>query len=154
MTQSARDLETRSIVVEFDYPYPPEKVWRALTEPDLIAKWLMPNDFAPVPGHTFTMRTRPMGKFDGIAHCEVLEAVPNERLRYTWRGGSPEQTGYGAYLDTTVTFDLTPTDGGTHLRLEHAGFTPSASGAYEIMTQGWQAIPARILAIVEAVPER
>ena len=95
------------------YPHPRERVWRALTEPELLARWLMPNDFEPRVGHRFTFRTEPAPGFDGIVRCEVLELVPHERLVVSWVGGP---------LDTTVRFTLTEVAGGTRLEVEQTGF--------------------------------
>jgi uncharacterized protein YndB with AHSA1/START domain len=142
----------QTIVVEYDFPHPPEKVWRVLTEPDLLAKWLMPNDIQAVVGHAFTFHTQPVPGFDGIAHCQVLVAEPYRRLSYSWRGGSHELHGYGAYIDTVVTWTLTPTSaGGTHLRLEHGGFAPEVSETFDIMDKGWRRLDdsmGRVLATV------
>ena len=114
---------TQSIVVEYDLPYPPEKVWRALAEPELLARWLMPNDIKPEVGHRFTFRAAPVPGWDGIVHCEVLVVEPHRRLRYSWRGGSDRLKEYGAPLDTVATWTLARTaSGGTHLRLDHDGF--------------------------------
>ena len=107
----------RAIEVDYDLAYPPEKVWRTLTEPDLLAKWLMPNDIAPRVGHRFTFQTDPVpaAGFDGVVHCEVLVVEKNRRISYAWRGGQ---------IDTVVTWTLTATATGTRLHLEHAGFWP------------------------------
>lgn len=139
---------TNAIVVDYDLPSPPEKVWRALTEPALLGAWLMENDIAPVVGHRFTFRAKPMPGWDGIVHCEVLVVEPNARLVYAWRGGAKE--GPGGALDTTVTWTLTPNaSGGTRLHLEHAGFTPANAFAYENMGKGWRGkIAERIEAIL------
>jgi len=131
-------VQTQVIVVEYDFCHPPEKVWRALTETDLIASWLMPNDFRAEVGHRFTFRTRPTPGFDGIVYCEVLAVEPNRRLSYSWRAGSPDGRGYGAELDTVVTWILTPSPGGgTRLRLDHDGFTPAKESTFNIRKQGW-----------------
>jgi uncharacterized protein YndB with AHSA1/START domain len=68
---------TEAIHTDAFLPYPPQKVWRALTDPGLLASWLMPNDFEPRVGHRFTFRTDPVPAhgFDGIVRCEVLELV-------------------------------------------------------------------------------
>ena len=130
--------ETATIVVEYDLPDPPEKVWRALTDPAILARWLMPNDIKAELGHRFTFRTQPIGDWDGVVHCEVLECDRPRRLAYSWRGGSRDQAKYGQYLDTIATWTLTPTaTGGTTLRLEHSGFAPD-SFAYQAMGQGWR----------------
>src|ERR1700760_4695172 len=108
--------ETNNITVEKVLPYPPAKIWRTLTTSELIGKWLMPNDFAPVVGHRFKFRTRPMGDWDGVVHCEVLDCDPPRLLRYSWQGGSDFNPAYGSRLDSIVTWTLTAVEGGTHLR--------------------------------------
>lgn len=122
-------------------PHPPEKVWRALTDPELLAAWLMPNDFQPHPGHRFTFRTDPVPAhgFDGIVRCEVLELVPPERLRISWAGGG---------LDTTVTWRLVPEGTGTRLFLDHEGFDsgdPGQQAALRVLGGGWRGHLARRL---------
>ena len=74
--------ETRSVIIERQMPCPPEKLWRALTQPHLIAEWLMKNDFKPVIGHRFHLRSDP--HTGGIIDCEVLVVEPNKTLSYTW----------------------------------------------------------------------
>ena len=80
--------KAQAIVVEKLLPYPPETIWRTLTTSELIAKWLMPNDFAAVVGHRFTFRTKPIGDWDGVVQCEVLASEPPRLLSYSWKGGS------------------------------------------------------------------
>jgi uncharacterized protein YndB with AHSA1/START domain len=119
--------------MEVDLPHPPAKVWRALTDPELVAGWLMANDLKPQVGHSFTFRAEPTPWWDGIVRCEVLESEPHKRLRYTWRGGPANSP-----LDTVVTWTLTPTaSGGTRLSLEQSGFPPANKFAYEGATKGW-----------------
>jgi uncharacterized protein YndB with AHSA1/START domain len=130
--------ETRAIIVEKVLPYPPEKIWRTLTSGALIAKWLMPNDFAPVVGHRFNFRTRPIGDWDGVVHCEVLACDPPKLLRYSWKGGSDSNPAKGSRLDSELTWTLTPVDGGTHLKMVHDGFVlPDNQLAYDAMSPGW-----------------
>src|SRR5262249_9226970 len=100
--------ETLSVVVERDVPYPPEKIWRALTQPHLLEEWLMKTDFKPVAGHSFSFR----GDW-GAAECKVLEIEPQRTLSYTWAA-------FG--LESVVTWTLTPSGAGTHLRMEQSGF--------------------------------
>jgi uncharacterized protein YndB with AHSA1/START domain len=132
---------TRNVVIEEVLPHAPEAVWKALTSSELIGRWLMPNDFAPVAGRRFTLRARPMGDWDGVVHCEVLEVVPVRRLVYSWKGGTSSNTKYGAALDTMVTWTLTPVAQGTRLRLVHAGFrSPESDFAFDAMGPGWTRI--------------
>lgn len=126
--------ETKSISMEYDLPHPPEKVWRALTEPKLLAAWLMVTDLRPLVGNSFTFKADPTPWWDGIVHCEVLELDLHKRLRYSWRSG-PESS----RLDTVVTWTLTPTpSGGTRLALEHSGFLPADAFAFDGASKGWQ----------------
>ena len=119
---------THSVVIEKDYPYPPAKVWRALTEGPLLQQWLMKNDFQPNPGHNFQFRVDPVQGWDGVIHCKVVTVEEGKTLSYTW-------TTMG--LDTVVTFTLTPTVSGTHLRMEHAGFPSDKDMSYKGATYGW-----------------
>ena len=120
---------TRTLVIEREMPHPPEKIWRALTEGPLIEEWLMTNDFQPVVGHRFSFRATPVKNWNGVIECEVLVVEPHARLVYSW----------GALgLESAVTWTLTPTDGGTHVRMEQTGF-PSEEGAnYKGAKYGWQ----------------
>jgi uncharacterized protein YndB with AHSA1/START domain len=127
-------MDTQTISMEYELPHAPAKVWRALTDPALLARWLMSTDLQPRPGHNFTFRSEPTPWWDGVVHCEVLEAEPQRRLRYTWKSG-PESSP----LDTVVTWTLTPTaSGGTRLSLEQSGFVPSNKFAYDGAQKGWQ----------------
>ena len=123
---------TRSVVVERDFPHPPAKLWRALTEPHLIAEWLMQTDFAPVVGHAFHLH----GTWGGTLDCKVLTVVPERELAYTWDFANPDPA---LDLRSTVTFTLTPTATGTRLRMEQAGFRPDQPQAYGGARQGWPA---------------
>jgi uncharacterized protein YndB with AHSA1/START domain len=143
----ANTAPTRSIVVERTLPYPQEKIWRALTQSELIEQWLMPNDFTAIVGHRFNFRTKPQGDWDGVVDCEVLAVEPNRHLRYSWRGGSDTNPRYGSRLDTVVTWTLTPVEGGTHVRMAHDGFTPQNDSAYDAMSPGW----GRVLQSIERV---
>jgi len=115
--------ETRSVVLERDLAHPPEKVWRALTEPHLLAEWLMQNDFRPALGHRFSFRAE-----WGAVDCEVLALEPARALSYTW--GDHE-------LKTVVTWTLTPTSTGTRLRMEQTGFRPDQPRYFHGARAGW-----------------
>jgi uncharacterized protein YndB with AHSA1/START domain len=130
---------TQSIVVDYELPKPPRVIWRALTEPPLLAAWLMENDIRPVVGHRFTFRAPPVPGWDGVVHCEVLAVEAEKLLRYSWKGGSSANPGYGSALDSLVTWTLRESpSGGTLLHLEHSGFTQANAFAYQNMSKGWQ----------------
>jgi uncharacterized protein YndB with AHSA1/START domain len=138
---------TQDIVVDQVFPHAPETIWKALTTAELIARWInmVPTGFAPVEGRHFTFQTTPTGAWDGVIRCEVLEVVPNERLVYAWRGGHKENIGYGAPLDTVVTFILSRVKAGTRLRLVHSGFVlPQNDTAFKNMSEGWKRCVRRI----------
>jgi uncharacterized protein YndB with AHSA1/START domain len=143
---------TRAIVVEQVLPHSPQRVWQTLTESELISQWLMPNDFKPIVGHRFNFRTQPMGDWDGLVHCEVLEASPFELLRYSWIGGSSGNSAYGSRLNSTVTWTLTAVEGGTRVRMEHTGFGPGNEFAYDAMNGGWGRVLGRIDRLISERP--
>ena len=123
--------ETRSVIVEREIPHPPEKIWRALTQPHLIEEWLMKNDFKPVVGHSFNLR----GDWGGVLDCEVLAVEPHKKLTYTWNF-KHEEAAYN--LTSVVEWTLTPTPTGTHLRMEQSGFRPDQPQAYGGAKHGWE----------------
>ncbi|ALS98261.1 SRPBCC family protein [Lacimicrobium alkaliphilum] len=115
--------ETRSVIVERELPHPPEKIWRALTEPMLIEEWLMKSDFRPVVDHHFEL------DFEwGAVSCQVLEVQPHEKLTYTWNSGA---------LKTVVTWTLTPTSAGTRLHMAQEGFQSEHPRYYTGAQAGW-----------------
>ena len=122
--------ETRSVIVERELPFPPEKIWRALTEPHLIEEWLMMNDFTPVVDQSFQLRAD-----WGAVDCRVLTVEPNRTLSYTWAA-------YG--LQSVVTWTLAPTSAGTRLRMEQSGFRPDQQQAYQGAKVGWPQFLAKL----------
>lgn len=129
--------EARTVIVEREIPFPADKIWRALTQPHLIAEWLMKNDFAPVVGHRFNLR----GDWGGVLDCEVLAIEPNRTLSYTWNFAHDDS----AYnLESVVTFTLTPTGAGTRLRLEQSGFRPEQKQAHGGAKAGWREFLAKL----------
>lgn len=130
------DLTT--IRVDQFFPHPVERVWHVLTTPELMARWLMPNDFVPRVGHRFTLRGVPIGPvdFSGVVACRVLELVPGKRLSISWADAAGANS-----LDSTVTWSLEPEGRGTRLLLEHAGFDPDDPThqlSHRIMNGGWR----------------
>lgn len=128
--------QTRSVIVEREFPFPPERIWRALTQPHLIEAWLMKNDFKPVVDHRFNLRAD-----WGAVDCQVVSVEPNKTLSYSWAA-------YG--LESVVTWTITPTSTGTHLRMEQSGFRPDQQQAYAGAKVGWE----RFLLALEQVVAR
>jgi uncharacterized protein YndB with AHSA1/START domain len=127
--------ETRSVVVEREFPFPPEKIWRALTQPHLIEEWLMKNDFKPVVDHRFNLRRNPQPDVNIVIDCQVLAVEPHKTLSYRWAAFD---------LESVVTWTLTPTSTGTHLRMEQSGFRPDQKQAYGGAKGGWQKVFANL----------
>jgi uncharacterized protein YndB with AHSA1/START domain len=153
VNNTAPNPDVRDIVVEETFDHTPEAVWKALTTGALIARWLMePKGFEPVEGKEFTFQTTPAGEWDGVIRCQVLEVIPNQRIAYAWKGGHPDNVGYGSQLDTVVTWTLSKTGNGTRLRLVHAGFvTPKNDSALQKMGEGWKKVVPSIGAVVDTL---
>lgn len=120
----------RAMVHEVEYAHPPERVWKALTDPAALGEWLMANDFQPRKGAKFEFRAEPMPGWDGTVQCQVLEFTPPRRMVWAWASkGNPS---------TQVAWTLTPTTKGTRLRLEHTGLTGlKGFMMYVFMNNGW-----------------
>src|SRR5262245_39749889 len=96
------DAQSETISFEFDLHHPLDKVWRALTDPALLAEWLLPVIGLELqPGAAFTFKTQPYPGWDGTVNCRMLEIEAHRKLSYTWVVGD--------MLDTVVTFTLAPT---------------------------------------------
>ena len=129
MNETSTDV--RSVVVEREFGHPPEKLWRALTQPHLVEEWLMKNDIAPVVGHRFNLR----GEWGGVLDCQVLVVEQNKMLSYSWDYAHDDAA---FNLKSIVTFTLTPTSAGTHLRMDQSGFRPDQKQASGSARYGWQ----------------
>jgi uncharacterized protein YndB with AHSA1/START domain len=140
----------RDLKLERTYPHPPERVWRALTDPRAVSTWLMENDFQPRLGHSFTFRAEPQPGWDGVTYCVVTEIDPPRRLTYTWQGGA---SGKPATLDTVVRFTLEPVGGGTRLVLEHDGFDGFKAVLLSFMMKnGWgKMLRAKLPAVLDTL---
>jgi uncharacterized protein YndB with AHSA1/START domain len=125
----------RTIKQSIFYSHAPELVWDYLTKAELMAEWLMPNDFQPVVGHEFkfTIKPIPAFEFDGNIYCKVLEIIPFKKLSYSWKGGPGDGS---VNMDTVVNWTLRKKDNGTELMIEHSGLMENVS-IYEAMTEGW-----------------
>ncbi|HMQ55573.1 MAG TPA: SRPBCC domain-containing protein [Anaerolineae bacterium] len=129
--------QTEAISLEFDLPHPPEKVWRALTDPGLLVEWLLPVvDLKLEPGAAFTFKSQPQPGWDGIVNCRFLEIEPRRKLSYTWVVGD---------IDTVVTFTLTPTPSGTRLWLVQSGFKPEQKQNFGGARYGWKMMGGKLV---------
>ena len=131
--------QTDSISFEFDLHHRPEKVWRALTEPALLAEWLLPAiDLELQPGAAFTFKTQPYPGWDGIVNCRFLEIETGRKLSYTGVAANME-------IDTVVTFTLTPTPAGTRLSLVQSGFKPNQKQNFGGARYGWKMMGGKLV---------
>jgi uncharacterized protein YndB with AHSA1/START domain len=136
--------QTESISFEFDLHHPPEKVWRALTDPALLAEWLLPAiDFKVERGAAFTFKTQPVGGWDGIVNCRFLEIDARKKLSYTWGAGG---------MDNVVTFTLTPTASGTRLSLVQSGFKPDQKQNFGGARYGWKMMGGKLVDLLTRIP--
>jgi uncharacterized protein YndB with AHSA1/START domain len=138
--------QTEAIAFEFDLPHSPEKVWRALTDPVLLAEWLLPVvDLALEPGAAFTFRRQPLPGWDGIVHCRIIEIEAQRKLSYTWVVGDMG-------LDTVVTFTLAPTASGTRLSLVQSGFRPDQKQNFGGARYGWRMMGGKLVTLLARTP--
>jgi uncharacterized protein YndB with AHSA1/START domain len=121
---NASTTETLTVTVEREIPFPPEKIWRALTQPHLIEEWLMKSDFKPAMDHRFSFRAD-----WGSVDCQVMSIEAGKTLSYTW---------VAMGLDSVVTWTLTPSGTGTLLRMEQSGFRTDQKQAFHGARFGWQ----------------
>ena len=127
-----------TIQIEHVYPHPPAAVWKALTDPALHARWWAAGNVRPVVGHRFELDMGAWGK----QKCEVLEVIPERRLKYLFAAGN---------LDTTITWDLEPVPEGTRLTMTQEGFdleSPMGRQALEGMKSGWPGLLARMESVL------
>jgi uncharacterized protein YndB with AHSA1/START domain len=145
LTDTTVRAQTESISFESDLHHSPEKVWRALTDPALLAEWLLPVvDLELEPGAAFTFKTQPQPGWDGTVNCQFLEIETHRKLSYTWR------VGFG--IDTVVTFTLTPTASGTHLSLVQSGFRPDQKQNRAGARYGWKMMGGKLVDLLARIP--
>lgn len=137
LTDKTAPSQTESISFEFDLPHSPEKVWRALTDPVLLTEWLLPVvELELEPGAAFTLTTQPQPGWDGIVNCRFLEIEAHRKLSYTWSV---------PFLDTVVTFTLTPTASGTRLSLVQSGFKADQKQNFGGARYGWRMMGGKLV---------
>jgi uncharacterized protein YndB with AHSA1/START domain len=130
--------QTEAISFEFDLPHAPEKVWRAITDPELLAEWLLPVTGLTIErGAEFTLQAPPKPGWDGTVNCRLLAIETNRKLSYTWVVGD--------FIDTIVTFTLTPAASGTHLLLVQSGFRPDQKHNFGGARYGWRMMGGKLV---------
>jgi uncharacterized protein YndB with AHSA1/START domain len=140
--------QSDSITFEFDLQHPPEKVWRALTDPVLLAEWLLPVfNLQLEPGAAFTFKTQPYPGWDGVVNCRMLEIDPHKKLSYAWVVGGGDTA-----LDTVVTFTLEPTPSGSHLSLVQSGFKPEQKQNFGGARYGWKLMGGKLVDVLAKLP--
>jgi uncharacterized protein YndB with AHSA1/START domain len=138
--------QTESISFEFDLHHSPEKVWRALTDPLLLTEWLLPVvDLKLEPRAAFTFKTQPQPGWDGIVNCRMLEIEAHRKLSYTWVVGDN-------WLDTVVTFTLTPMASGTRLSLVQSGFKADQKQNFGGARYGWKMMGGKLVDLLARIP--
>ena len=145
-TDTTAQSQQESISFEFDLQHPPQKVWRALTDPALLTEWLLPVldlKLELEPGVEFTFKTQPYPGWDGTVNCRFIEIEPQRKLSYAWTV---------PFLDTVVTFTLTPTETGTRLSLVQTGFKPDQRREFGGARYGWNMMGGKLVELLERMP--
>ena len=144
LVDNTAQSQRESLSFEFDLHHGPEKVWRALTDPVLLAEWLLPVvDFKLEPGAAFRFETQPQPGWDGNVNCRFLESEAQRKLSYTWVVGD---------MDTVVTFTLTPTASGTRLSLVQSGFTSEQKREFGGARYGWKMMGGKLVELLAKTP--
>jgi len=137
--------QTDALTFELDLQHKPQKVWRALTEPELLAEWLLPViGFDLAPGAAFMFKTQPYPGWDGTVKCQLLEIEAQKKLSYTWLVGD--------MLNTVVTFTLTPTAAGTRLNIVQSGFKPEQKQNFGGARYGWRMMSDKLIELLAKTP--
>lgn len=145
VTDTTAASQTDTLTFEFELPHAPEKVWRALTEPALLAEWLLPTvGFELKPGAAFLFKTQPYPGWDGTVHCKLLEIEPHQKLSYTWVAGD--------IVDTIVTFTLERAGTGTRLSLVQSGFKPDQKQNFGGARYGWRMMGGKLVELLARTP--
>jgi uncharacterized protein YndB with AHSA1/START domain len=136
--------QTESLAFTFDLHHSPEKVWRALTDPVLLTEWLLPVVGLKLePGAAFTFKTQPYPGWDGIVNCRFLEIETQRKLSYGWSV---------PFLDTVVTFTLSPTASGTQLSIVQSGFKPDQKREFGGARYGWKMMGEKLVDLLARIP--
>jgi uncharacterized protein YndB with AHSA1/START domain len=142
-TEKTAPAQSGALSLEFDLHHPPEKVWRALTDPVLLTEWLLPVvGFKLEPGAAFTLKAPAYPGWDGTVNCRMLEIEAQKKLSYTWAV---------PFLDTAVTFTLTPTASGTRLSVVQSGFKPDQKQELGGSRYGWNLMGAKLVDLLARI---
>jgi uncharacterized protein YndB with AHSA1/START domain len=143
-TDKTARSQAESISFDFDLNHAPEKVWRALTDPVLLAEWLLPVlDLELEPGAAFTFKAQPQPGWDGTVNCRFIEIEAHRKLSWRWVVGD---------IDTVVTFTLTPTESGTRLSVVQSGFKPDQKQNVAGARYGWKMMGAKLVDMLATIP--
>jgi uncharacterized protein YndB with AHSA1/START domain len=136
--------QSQALAFEFELPHKPEKIWRALTEPQLLEKWLLPAIGLKLePGAEFMYKTQPYPGWDGTVNCQFIEIDPNRKLQYKWSV---------PFLETVVTFSLAPIDSGTRLTIVQTGFNENQKREFGGARYGWRMMGEKLIGLLETTP--
>jgi uncharacterized protein YndB with AHSA1/START domain len=146
LTDTTAPSQTEAISFDFDLHHSPQKVWRALTDPVLLTEWLLPVVGLKLklePGEAFTFKTQAYPGWDGTVNCRVLEIEAPRKISYTWAV---------PFLDTVVTFTLTPTASGTRLSLVQSGFKSDQKREFGGARYGWNMMGGKLVDLLARIP--
>lgn len=142
-TDTTDRSQSQSLCFEFDLPHPPQKVWRALTDPGLLSEWLLPVfNHKLEPGAAFIFKTQPQPGWDGVVNCQFREIQAQNKLSWAWVVGD---------IDTVVTFTLTATASGTRLSLVQSGFKPDQKQAFGGARYGWNMMGKKLIDLLARI---
>ena len=143
-TKKTAPAQADSLSLELDLHHSPQKVWRALTDPVLLSEWLLPvAGFKLEPEAAFTLKTQAYPGWDGTVNCRILEIEEQRKLSYAWTV---------PFLDTVVTFTLTPTASGTRLTIVQSGFKPDQKQELGGSRYGWNMMGDRLVDLLARLP--
>jgi len=113
---------SKKIELDITLPYPIEKVWQAITQPELMSQWIMETDFSPTVGKEFTFKGKPNKMWRGWVDCKVTKVEPQKLVQFTWQNSEK-------HTPTLITYTLSKTENGTHVHAVNEGFD-STYGAF------------------------